>query len=68
MGRRPDASGRRLISHIHYLQRIAGWEPLRAARRLRPGAHLATVAAELTSGWEAKGDFTVISCVICRWS
>lgn len=41
------------------LQRIAAWEPLRAARRLRPGARLATVAAELTSGWEVKGDFTV---------
>jgi predicted DNA-binding transcriptional regulator YafY len=41
------------------LQRIAAWEPLRAARRLRPGARLTSVAAELTSGWEAKGDLTV---------
>ncbi|GAA1679800.1 YafY family protein [Glycomyces endophyticus] len=41
------------------LQRIARWEPLRAARRLRPGARLAAVAAELTSGWESAGDLEV---------
>ncbi|GAA2155434.1 MULTISPECIES: helix-turn-helix transcriptional regulator [Glycomyces] len=50
-----DESGKpRLLN----LQRIAGWEPLRAVRRLRPGARLTTVAAELTSGWEDKGDLT----------
>lgn len=41
------------------LLKIARWEPLRTARRLRPGAALAAVAAELTAGWEAGGDLEV---------
>ncbi|PRY54748.1 helix-turn-helix transcriptional regulator [Glycomyces artemisiae] len=51
-----DEEGRpRLLN----LQRIARWEPLRTARRLREGAALAAVAAELTSGWESAGDLEV---------
>ncbi|MFC4335361.1 helix-turn-helix transcriptional regulator [Salininema proteolyticum] len=38
------------------MQRIIRWEPLASRRRLRRGAGLAEVAAELTSGWEAQGD------------
>jgi predicted DNA-binding transcriptional regulator YafY len=41
------------------LRRIARWEPLRVPRRLRPGAHLAAIAAELTSGWETSGDLEI---------
>lgn len=41
------------------LRRIARWEPLRVPRRLRPGARLADVAAELTSGWESKGGLEI---------
>ncbi|MEU5875784.1 WYL domain-containing protein [Glycomyces sp. NPDC047369] len=51
-----DEEGRpRLLN----LQRIVRWEPLRTARRLREGAGLAAVAAELTSGWETAGDLEV---------
>jgi len=41
------------------LARIVRWEPLPTPRRLRPGARLDAIAAELTSGWESAGDFTV---------
>jgi predicted DNA-binding transcriptional regulator YafY len=41
------------------LLKIDRWEPLRTARRLRPGMRLAAVAAELTSGWETDGDLEV---------
>lgn len=41
------------------LARITRWEPLRTARRLRSGARLADVAAELTSGWESAGEVRV---------
>ncbi|WP_112133587.1 helix-turn-helix transcriptional regulator [Glycomyces dulcitolivorans] len=51
-----DEEGRpRLLN----LQRVVRWEPLRTARRLRPGARLAAVAADLTSGWESAGDLEV---------
>ena len=41
------------------LARITRWEPLRTARRLRSGARLADIAAELTSGWESAGEVRV---------
>lgn len=41
------------------LLKIAAWEPLRTARRLRPGVRLAALAAELTSDWESGGDLEV---------
>ncbi|MFG2733739.1 helix-turn-helix transcriptional regulator [Streptomyces harbinensis] len=44
-----DAAGR---PRLYALERLAGWEPLRAARRLRDGATLRGVAAELTERWE----------------
>ena len=47
------------VPRLLNLRRILRWEPLRAPRRLRPGARLAPVAAELTSGWESAGDLVV---------
>lgn len=41
---------------LYNLQRLSEWEPLRTGRRLRDGASLAGVAAELTAGWEQGGD------------
>ncbi|MEV3938456.1 WYL domain-containing protein [Glycomyces sp. NPDC049804] len=41
------------------LLKIDRWEPLRTARRLRPGVRLAEAAAALTSGWESAGDLEV---------
>lgn len=38
--------------HLFGLQHIARWQPLRSPSRRRPGMDLATVAADLTSGWE----------------
>ncbi|WP_199037412.1 helix-turn-helix transcriptional regulator [Glycomyces salinus] len=48
-----DQDGR---PRLFNLQRLSRWEPLRAAKRLRDGASLAGVAAELTAGWEQGGD------------
>ncbi|HWS36337.1 MAG TPA: WYL domain-containing protein [Actinoplanes sp.] len=44
---------------LHALERITGWEPMRAARRLRPDVTLDSVAAELTAHWENPETFTV---------
>ena len=44
---------------LYSLERIAGWRPLRTPRRLRPGATLPAVAAELSSGWETVGAIRV---------
>lgn len=41
------------------LLKIDRWEPLRTARRLRPGVRLTEVAADLTSGFETGGDLDV---------
>ncbi|MFF5990113.1 helix-turn-helix transcriptional regulator [Prauserella flavalba] len=38
------------------LHRIGHWQPLRTPRRLRTGTTLASVAADLTAGWESAGD------------
>ncbi|GAA2264935.1 WYL domain-containing protein [Glycomyces scopariae] len=51
-----DEEGR---PRLFNLLKIARWEPLRTARRLRPGAGLAAVAGELTAGWESGGDLEV---------
>ncbi|MGI5220456.1 helix-turn-helix transcriptional regulator [Nocardia sp. CA-290969] len=40
---------------LYSLERIAGWRALRTARRLRAGASLHTVAAELSANWENAG-------------
>ncbi|WP_280422356.1 helix-turn-helix transcriptional regulator [Nocardia carnea] len=40
---------------LYSLERIAGWRPLRAPRRLRPGTTLQAVAAELATSWETAG-------------
>ncbi|GAB3997454.1 hypothetical protein GCM10029992_20380 [Glycomyces albus] len=47
-----DQDGR---PRLFNLQRLSRWEPLRAVKRLRDGASLAGVAAELTAGWERVG-------------
>ncbi|MEU1982442.1 WYL domain-containing protein [Nocardia sp. NPDC019395] len=47
-----DRSGR---PRLYSLERIAGWRPLRTPRRLRPGATLQEVSAELSAGWENTG-------------
>jgi predicted DNA-binding transcriptional regulator YafY len=44
-----DSAGR---PHLHALERIVGWEPMRAARRMRPDVTLESVASELTAHWE----------------
>ncbi|MFE2276697.1 helix-turn-helix transcriptional regulator [Streptomyces sp. NPDC059454] len=44
-----DSEGR---SRLHALERLVDWEPMRTVRRLRPGATLESVAAELTASWE----------------
>ncbi|MBW1603996.1 WYL domain-containing protein [Streptomyces sp. JJ66] len=44
-----DSAGR---PRLHALERLTEWEPMRAARRLRPGMTLEGVAAELTARWE----------------
>lgn len=51
-----DSAGR---PRLHALERITGWEPMRAARRLRPGVTLDSVAAELTAHWENPGSFPI---------
>ncbi|MBF6351948.1 MULTISPECIES: helix-turn-helix transcriptional regulator [Nocardia] len=40
---------------LYSLERIAGWRALRTPRRLRAGATLPAVAAELSAGWENAG-------------
>lgn len=51
-----DSAGR---PRLHALERITGWEPMRAARRLRPDVTLDSVAAELTAHWENPGTLAV---------
>ncbi|QEU97043.1 helix-turn-helix transcriptional regulator [Streptomyces kanamyceticus] len=51
-----DAEGR---PRLHALERLVGWEPMRAARRLRPDATLDGVAAELTARWENPEAFRI---------
>lgn len=42
--------------HLFALQHVTRWQPLRSPSRLRSGADLTTVAADLTSGWETASD------------
>ncbi|ATL32525.1 Transcriptional regulator, DeoR family [Streptomyces formicae] len=51
-----DVEGR---PRLHALERLIGWEPMRAARRLRPDATLDGVAAELTARWENPETFRI---------
>ncbi|HWS32576.1 MAG TPA: WYL domain-containing protein [Actinoplanes sp.] len=51
-----DSAGR---PRLHALERITGWKPLRTVRRLRPGATLDGVAAELTAHWEKPGSYPI---------
>ncbi|MCT9140968.1 helix-turn-helix transcriptional regulator [Streptomyces violarus] len=51
-----DSAGR---PHLHALERLVDWEPMRAVRRLRPGATLDGVAAELTARWENPDTFQI---------
>ncbi|MEU1850398.1 WYL domain-containing protein [Streptomyces sp. NPDC019990] len=51
-----DAAGR---PRLHALERLVDWEPMRAARRLRPDATLDSVAAELTAHWENPRTFPI---------
>lgn len=51
-----DSAGR---PRLYALERLVGWEPLRAARRLRPDATLESVAAELTARWENPEAFRI---------
>ncbi|MEU4487308.1 WYL domain-containing protein [Streptomyces purpurascens] len=51
-----DSAGR---PHLHALERLVDWEPMRAVRRLRPGATLDGVAAELTARWENPNTFRI---------
>jgi predicted DNA-binding transcriptional regulator YafY len=51
-----DSAGR---PHLHALERLSAWEPLRAARRLRPDATLDSVAAELTARWDNPAGFPI---------
>ncbi|WP_079039726.1 helix-turn-helix transcriptional regulator [Streptomyces prasinopilosus] len=51
-----DSAGR---PRLHALERLVDWEPMRAARRLRPGATLSGVAAELTARWENPDSFRI---------
>ncbi|MGW0182675.1 helix-turn-helix transcriptional regulator [Nocardia sp. NPDC003345] len=44
---------------LFLLDRIVRWQPLRRPRRLRAGATLRTVAAQLTDRWETAGDLVV---------
>lgn len=37
---------------LYSLERLTAWRPMRTPRRLRPGATLERVAADLTAGWE----------------
>ncbi|MEV4566310.1 WYL domain-containing protein [Nonomuraea sp. NPDC049419] len=47
------------VARLYSLERLAGWRPLREQRRLRPGATLGDVAAELTARWETGGTVQV---------
>jgi predicted DNA-binding transcriptional regulator YafY len=51
-----DSAGR---PHLHALERLVDWEPMRATRRLRPGATLNGIAAELTAHWENPKAFQI---------
>lgn len=44
---------------LYALERLVDWSPLRTARRLRPGAALASVARELTARWESADELEV---------
>ncbi|WP_280397692.1 helix-turn-helix transcriptional regulator [Nocardia carnea] len=44
---------------LYSLERVAGWRPVRTPRRLRPGATLHAVAAELSAKWETAGALQV---------
>lgn len=45
-----DRAGR---PRLYSLERLTAWQPMRTPRRLRPGATLQRVVAELTAGWES---------------
>jgi predicted DNA-binding transcriptional regulator YafY len=51
-----DSVGR---PQLHALERIVGWEPMRAARRMRPDVTLESVASELTAHWENPEAFQI---------
>ncbi|MEU3147326.1 MULTISPECIES: YafY family protein [unclassified Streptomyces] len=51
-----DSAGR---PRLYVLERLVDWEPMRAAGRLRPGATLKGVAAELTARWENPDSFQI---------
>jgi predicted DNA-binding transcriptional regulator YafY len=51
-----DSAGR---PRLHTLERIVDWEPMRAARRLRPDVTLDSVATELTARWENPDAFRI---------
>ena len=51
-----DSVGR---PQLHALERIVGWEPMRAARRMRPDVTLESVASELTAYWERPEAFQI---------
>jgi predicted DNA-binding transcriptional regulator YafY len=51
-----DSAGR---PRLHALERIDGWEPMRAARRMRPDVTLESVAGELTARWENQEAFQI---------
>ncbi|WP_327289642.1 helix-turn-helix transcriptional regulator [Streptomyces sp. NBC_01198] len=51
-----DSAGRPLL---HALERIVDWEPVRAARRMRPNVTLESVASELTAHWDNAEAFRI---------
>ena len=51
-----DSAGR---PRLHALERIVDWEPMRAARRMRPDVTLESVASELTARWENPEAFQI---------
>lgn len=51
-----DSAGR---PRLHALERLVDWEPMRAARRLRPDTTLDSVAAQLTARWENPKAFQI---------
>jgi len=51
-----DTAGR---PHLHALERIVAWEPMRAARRTRPDVTLQSVASDLTAHWENPETFQI---------
>ncbi|WP_433872260.1 helix-turn-helix transcriptional regulator [Saccharopolyspora sp. CA-218241] len=47
------------VPRLYSLERLADWRATRTPRRLRPGATLDRVAAELSARWEAAGELRV---------